>query len=162
MAFKSVEIDQNLMRDQLFKIRDHKWDTMEGIYNHYDHGLVFVDCQPLKNEIVEHCDSLVATLEKYIKSEFLEKMKNIKGEINMVTGRLHEKAESIDEVMSLLDYIETLKRTDNKVADIQEYIDTMAIQMKYIDSLKVSFDDQDYADFLNIRNWPRSFEKFIQ
>ena len=54
-------------------------------------------------------------------------MKNIKGEISMVTGRLHEKAESIDEVMSLLDYIETLKnKNDNKVGDIQDYIDIMA------------------------------------
>jgi hypothetical protein len=63
--------------------------------------------------------------------------------------------------MSLLDYIETLKKTDNTVADIQDYIDIMAKQMKFIDSLKVAFDDKDYAEFLKIRNWPRSFDKFI-
>ena len=162
MAFKSVEIDQGLMRDSLFRIRAHKWETLEAISNEYDYGLLRIDCSPLKADVVEHCEALAATLEKYIKSEFLEKMKNIKGEINMVTGRLHEKAESIDEVMSLLDYIDTLKRTDNKVADIQEYIDGMAVQMRYIDSLKVALDDEDYAAFLTIRNWPRSFEKFIQ
>ena len=76
---------------------------------------------------MDHCEELCFTLEKYIKNEFLDKMKNIKGEISMVTGRLHEKAESIDEVMSLLDYIETLKnKNDNKVGDIQDYIDIMA------------------------------------
>ena len=41
------------------------------------------------------------------------------------------------------------------------YINIMAKQMKFIDSLKVAFNDQDYAEFLNIRNWPRSFDKFI-
>ena len=89
-------------------------------------------------------------------------MKNIKGEISMVTGRLHEKAESIDEVMSLLDYIETLKnKNDNKVGDIQDYIDIMAKQMRFINTLKIAFNDEDYSEFLNIRNWPRSFDKFI-
>ena len=52
------------------------------------------------------------------KNDFLEKMKNVKEEIRMVKGRLDEKAESIDEVISLLQYIDTLKRTDNKVKDI--------------------------------------------
>ena len=57
-------------------------------------------------------------LEKYIKNEFLDKMRNVKSEISQVKGRLDEKAESIDEVISLLEYIETLKRTDNKVGEI--------------------------------------------
>ena len=57
-------------------------------------------------------------MEKYIKNEFLDKMRNVKSEISQVKGRLDEKAESIDEVISLLEYIETLKRTDNKVGEI--------------------------------------------
>ena len=161
MAFKSVEINENLMREQLLSIRAHKWRALEDMSNHYDHGLLLIDCQPLKKDIVNHCEELCNTLEKYIKNEFLDKMKNIKGEINSVKGRLDDKAESIDEVMSLLDYIETLKKTDNRVADIQDYINIMAKQMKFIDSLKVAFNDKDYADFLDIRNWPRSFDKFI-
>ena len=62
-------------------------------------------------------------------------MRNVKSEISQVKGRLDEKAESIDEVISLLEYIETLKRTDNKVGEIQEYIDTMQKQMLFIDSV---------------------------
>ena len=64
-------------------------------------------------------------MEKYLKNEFLERMKSVKSEIATVKGRLDEKAESIDEVISLLEYIETLKRTDNKVAEIQIFIDNM-------------------------------------
>jgi hypothetical protein len=39
---------------------------------------------------------------------------------------LDEKAESIDEVLSLLDYIDNLKGSDNKVGDIKIEIDKMA------------------------------------
>lgn len=89
-------------------------------------------------------------------------MKNVKSEIATVKGRLDEKAESIDEVISLLEYIDTLKRTDNKVAEIQIFIDNMQKGMLFIDSVKVMFDDDQYLDFLNIRNWPRSFNQWIQ
>lgn len=89
-------------------------------------------------------------------------MKNVKSEISTVKGRLDEKAESIDEVISLLEYIDTLKRTDNKVAEIQIFIDNMQKGMHFIDSVQVMFDDDQYLDFLNIRNWPRSFNQWIQ
>ena len=84
-----------------------------------------LDCRPLKKDIIDHCDKLLDHLENYLKNEFLERMKSVKSEIATVKGRLDEKAESIDEVISLLEYIETLKRTDNKVAEIQIFIDNM-------------------------------------
>jgi hypothetical protein len=43
----------------------------------------------------------------------------------------------------LLAYIDIFKRKDNKIEEIEDYIDTM---MK----------------FLNIRNWPRTFDSWIQ
>ena len=128
MAFKSVDIDQGLMREEIVAIRNHKWTTMANIRDEYDFGLLYLDCKPLKVDIINHCDELLAVLEKYIKTEFLEKMRNVKDEIDQVKGRLDDKAESIDQVISLLEYIETLKRTDNKVAEIQDFINLMQKQ----------------------------------
>ena len=34
--------------------------------------------------------------------------------------------------------------------------------MIFIDSVQIMFEDNDYSDFLNVRNWPRSFNKFVQ
>ena len=99
-------------------IRKHKWATLFNINDSYDFGLLLLDCRPLKSDIIAHCDTLLLHLEKYIKNEFLDKMRNVKSEISQVKGRLDEKAESIGEVISLLEYIETLKRTDNKVGEI--------------------------------------------
>lgn len=89
-------------------------------------------------------------------------MRNVESEIKDVKGELDREAKSIDDVINLLEYIETLGRTDNKVADIQEYIDVMQKKMLFIDSVQVMFDDDDYTKFLNIRNWPRSFNKWIE
>lgn len=108
---------------------------MADIMDEYDFGLLILDCRPLKEKIIDHCEKLLSHLEKYIKNEFYDKMRNVNSEIAQVKGRLDEKAESIDEVISLLEYIDTLKRTDNKVGEIQDYIDTMQKQMIFIDSV---------------------------
>jgi len=55
-----------------------------------------LNCVPLKKDIIDHCDSLLTHLEKYIKDEFLEKMKKVDSEISQVKGRLDEDARSID------------------------------------------------------------------
>ena len=56
MAYKSVEIDQGLLRDEIFFIRKHKWKTVQEIFDSYDFGLLVVDCRPLKEEIINHCE----------------------------------------------------------------------------------------------------------
>ena len=82
MAFKSVEIDQGLMANEINTIRKHKWNVLQSINDNYDFGLLLLDCRPLKAEIIEHCEVLINHLEKYIKNEFLEKMRNVKNEIS--------------------------------------------------------------------------------
>ena len=81
---------------------------------------------------------------EYVKSEFAAKIKEISIEIAAVTGRLKEDVQSIDDVIMLLSYIDTLKRQDNKVEEIHEMVSTLKEQMDYIESLKIMFDDDMY------------------
>ena len=37
----------------------------------------------------------------------------------------------------------------------------MQKSMLFIDSVQIMFEDDQYMDFLNIRNWPRSFNTWI-
>ena len=53
------------------------------------------------------------------------KIKEISTEIAAVTGRLKEDVQSIDDVIMLLSYIDTLKRQDNKVEEIHEMVSTL-------------------------------------
>ena len=67
-------------------------------------------------------------------------MKTVQSEINAVKGRLDEQVESIDDVIALLVYIDSLKRQDNKVEEIADYIEIMAVQMEFIYKLKIMFE----------------------
>lgn len=80
-------------------------------------------------------------LESYNRNEFLTRMSLIQLEIHNVKDRLEINAESIDEVIDLLEYIETLKQDDNKIDDIQVMIDKLAVKMEYIERLEIIFRD---------------------
>jgi hypothetical protein len=83
-----------------------------------------------------------------------------------VTGRLNENVTSIDDVIQLLVYIETLGRQDNKIEDIKESIMGLKDHMDYIESLRIMFvgekDGGMYEQYLFLRNWPRTFASFIR
>jgi hypothetical protein len=69
--------------------------------------------------------------------------------------------ESIDDVIMLLDYIEGLKKQDNQIADISLMILELVKRMEYIETVKIRFPDAQYSEFLNIRNWPKTFKLYI-
>ena len=41
-------------------------------------------------------------------------------------------------------------------------IDELATRMDYVESVEILFPDAQYAEFLNIRNWPRTFKQYIE
>jgi hypothetical protein len=79
-----------------------------------------------------------------------------------VKGKLEMDVESIDDVILLLDYIESLKNQDNKIGDIETMIDELTKRMTYIESIEIIFPGTQYLDFLCIRNWPRDFRWYIE
>jgi hypothetical protein len=62
----------------------------------------------------------------------------------------------------MLDYIDSLKKQDNKIGDISLMIDDLAKRMDYIDGVEIRFPDAQYSEFLTIRNWPRTFKQYIE
>jgi hypothetical protein len=101
-------------------------------------------------------------LEGFLRNDFTNKQKSIQSEIVGVRGKLDMDVNSIDEVIMLLDYIDSLKKQDNKIGEISIMIDVLAKRMDYIESVKILFPDVQYAEFLNIRNWPRTFKQYIE
>lgn len=69
---------------------------------------------------------------------------------------------TIDDVIFLLDYIESLKKQDNKIGDISVMIDKLAERMDLIEGVQILFPNEQYSEFLTIRNWPRTFKQYIE
>jgi hypothetical protein len=70
--------------------------------------------------------------------------------------------QSIDDVIMLLDYIDSLKKQDNKIGEISLLIDELAKRMDYIEGVKILFPAEQYDEFLTMRNWPRTFKQYIE
>jgi hypothetical protein len=77
MAYKSVEIDDGLMKDELFFLRDLVWKVHENVFNQYDFGMVYLDCVKFKERILKHIKDLSDHLENYIRNDFTNKQRAI-------------------------------------------------------------------------------------
>lgn len=77
MAFKSVDINKDLLLTELNSIRAHRWFILENVADSYDFGLLFVNCKPYKELIIDHCCQLENTIAKHIRAEFMEQMKTV-------------------------------------------------------------------------------------
>jgi hypothetical protein len=66
MAYKSVEIDQTLLRNEIDSIRKHRFSVLEEVANHYDFGMLYIDCQPFKTAVVDHCVDLEKEICSYL------------------------------------------------------------------------------------------------
>ena len=73
MAYKSVEIDDGLMRAELLQLRAAIWRIQENVFNQYDFGLVYLDCTKFKKRILTHCQDLIDHLESHIRADFTQK-----------------------------------------------------------------------------------------
>lgn len=70
MAYKSVEIDDGLMKEDLFFLRDLIWKVKENIFDQYDFGMIYLDCVKFKDRILSHINGLINHLEHYVRSDF--------------------------------------------------------------------------------------------
>lgn len=70
--------------EEIFRLRQLYWEALEQIYPSYDFGLVFLQCQPLREKIAKHIKSLIELLESYQRRDFLHRMDKIHHEILVV------------------------------------------------------------------------------
>jgi hypothetical protein len=52
MAYKSVEIDDNLMKEELYMLRGLRWKILDNVHDTYDFGMVYLDCVKFKDRIM--------------------------------------------------------------------------------------------------------------
>ena len=162
MAYKSVEIEETIMKNELWGLRAAVWEIEEQVSNIYDFGLVQLDSTSYKQRLLAHCTELIDQLEDRVRADFLTRMKNIMTVRNEVSSKLEEEANSIDDVIMLLDYIDELKNDTSKIEDVQVMIEGLTERMEYTERLEIMFKNGEFLEFLHLRNWPIAFRRYIE
>jgi hypothetical protein len=159
---RSLDIDREIFREELFSLRDQYWEIQEDILNTYDFGLLLMECGPIKDKITKHIKKLIGQLENYQVKDFLVRMLSIQKEIKLVTQKIEDSpAESIDEVMMLLDYIEVVRRPESKVDEISGSIWAMKAKMDFMLEMEIMLDAEAFKGYLDLVSWPMTFRRYL-
>lgn len=122
--------------------------------NSQDYGLVSINAKPFRDKAIRHVSSLIERLENHPRKEFLQRLQSITNEISILEQKISEDAKSIDEVILLLEYIDVIKRPENKVDEISTGIYLLRKRMEFIDQIQIMLKSEDYLRFLNLLIWP--------
>lgn len=159
---RSLDIDREIFKEELFSLRDQFWEIQEDILNTYDFGLLLMECGPIKDKITKHITKLIGQLENYQVKDFLMRMLTIQKEIKLVTQKIEDSpAESIDEVMMLLDYIEVVRRPESKVDEISGSIWGMKAKMDFMLEMEIMLDGEAFKAYLDLVSWPMTFRRYL-
>lgn len=161
VAFKSVEIDHDILQRELLSLRKTAWEIQEQIYSKYDFGLIQLDCRKYRKRLLAHCQSLISQVEEHVKGEFLHKLNLVQLEKEQLQRKVDAPAENIDDVIMLLDFIDNLKEDQSRIDEIGGQINGMKNKMDDVEDLEICFEDSAYMEYLHARNWPRTFRVYI-
>lgn len=62
----------------------------------------------------------------------------------------------------MLDYIEVIKKPENKVDELAQSIWEVKSKFDFIESLKIAFKSEEYNQYLTMLNWPRAFRDWLE
>ena len=121
-----------------------------------------MECGPIKEKITKHIKKLIGQLENYQVKDFLMRMVTIQKEIKLVAQKIENSpAESIDEVMMLLDYIEVVRRPESKVDEISGSIWAMKAKMDFMLEMEIMLDGEAFKAYLDLVSWPMTFRRYL-
>ena len=72
--------------------------------------MIVLDCSNFKKMVAKHLETLLKLLQDFILKEFLLKMNHLFGQYDTVEKRINDRVTTIDEVILLLEFIESIQR----------------------------------------------------
>lgn len=118
-AFKDVEVSERVYLATFAELRDAYWNVLLDIDSEYDYGIVVLDCSLFKKMVSKHIENLLKQLTDFILNEFLRKMNSLFDQYDMVEKRANEKANTIDDVIVLLEFIENIQRPEDLLEELE-------------------------------------------
>ena len=101
------------------ELREAYWNVLLEIDSEYDYGIIVLDCSLFKKMVSKHIENLIKQLNDFILNEFLGKMNSLYHQYDMVEKRATEKANTIDDVIVLLEFIENIQRPEDLLEDLE-------------------------------------------
>lgn len=69
---------------------------------------------------------------------------------------------SIDEVIFLIEFIDNIKKPEQKLEELMSKLDQAKIRKDFIDDLFITLEETDFLKYLNLLTYPKNLLKFLE
>jgi hypothetical protein len=136
------------------ELREAYWNVLLEIDSEYDYGIIVLDCSLFKKMVSKHIENLIKQLNDFILNEFLGKMNSLYHQYDMVEKRATEKANTIDDVIVLLEFIENIQRPEDLLEDLETQLEELKSRKNFIDELALPLVSSDFEKLLHLLSFP--------
>jgi len=136
------------------ELREAYWNVLLEIDSEYDYGIIVLDCSLFKKMVSKHIENLIKQLNDFILNEFLGKMNSLYHQYDMVEKRATEKANTIDDVIVLLEFIENIQRPEDLLEDLETQLEELKARKNFIDELALPLVSSDFEKLLHLLSFP--------
>jgi hypothetical protein len=88
-------------------------------------------------------------------------MNHLFGQYDMVEKRINEKVSTIDDVIMLLEFIESIQRAEDLLEDLENQLEELKVRKNFIDDLYLKLPNADYERYLQLFYFPSKLRMLL-
>jgi len=97
------------------------WEVQMN-FSDESYGLIHLDCNSFKKSLLKHISRLLLVLTTELLSEVHKSIENLDREYSLIRNKVDAQVDSIDEVIYLIEYIESLQKPNSKLEELQKVV----------------------------------------
>lgn len=156
-----VELSEESHREKLQELNDSFWDLQLELANTYDFGLILLDVEPVKQQLVGKIDALRTQLSATLTSRFVAKMDGIYQQFWQMEDRVNAFHETIDEIIAQIDYVGALFQDGGVIDDLALQVESLTAEKDFLDSLRLRLQPDEFLRYLRMHTYPVDLKRDI-
>lgn len=113
------------------------------------------------NEVIKHLDKLILHLINHLRNDFTGRINHILAQYQNIQEKVSGEVNSIDEVIYLIEFIDNIKKPEQKLEELNSKLETAKQRKEFIDELYIKLNEEDFLKYLNLLTYPKNLLKFL-
>lgn len=155
-------ISEQVYIEQYKKLQQDYWGLQLDFQNQYDFGLILLDTEPIKKQLLTKIKTLIDKLAKDLLSQFVEKMEELFKRFKDTEEKITVVFNTIDEIIEQIDYVTRIFKNDVFIDEMATQMELLCADKEFLDNLNLKLDQPDFDKYLRMHVYPNDLRRIIQ
>jgi hypothetical protein len=159
---KAVVLNESTYRNNILDLDQAYWALQIDVPNERDFGMVKFDFRQVKDQLLRKIEGLRTKLRAEVLAVFKGQLTLLTEALEEIEYKLSAKYETIDEIISQIEYIETMATHGHVLEEMRDKIFLLVEQKRFLDGVAVKLPEEPFGKYLKLHKYPADLEALIK